>query len=220
MKVSKKSLFITFEGSEGSGKSTQSKMLTNFLRQKGLKVLNLRDPGSTRLGETVRKILLKPGGKLPPTSETLLYMVARAQLAEEKIAPALKKKMIVISDRFADATICYQGYGLGVDIKLIDELNKFVTRSTTPDITFFLDVGVKKGLKRSRKVKGFSDRIELRSLRFHNKVRKGCLILARKFPKRIKRISVEENNKEQTQQIIRKIVLDVIERDQRAGKGR
>lgn len=220
MKNLKRSLFITFEGSEGSGKSTQARMLSNFLKRRGLKVLCVRDPGTTKLGETIRRILLEPGQKLPPASETLLYMAARAQLVEEKILTALKKKIIVISDRFADATVCYQGYGLGVDVRLIESLNRFVTRSITPDITFFLDLAVKKGLRRSRKVKGFLDRIERRGHNFHRKVKKGYLILTRRFPKRIKRISVEENDKEQTQQIIRRIVLDAIKRGQGTREGR
>ncbi|UCH11981.1 MAG: dTMP kinase, partial [Candidatus Omnitrophota bacterium] len=144
----KKGIFITFEGTEGSGKSTQSKMLAAFLRGKGLKALHLWDPGSTLLGEAVREILLTPGKRVSATSETLLYMAARAQLVEEKVLPALKKKTIVICDRFVDATVCYQGYGLGVDIKHIERLNRFITKSTTPDITFFLDADVKKGLRR------------------------------------------------------------------------
>jgi len=209
----KKGIFITFEGTEGTGKSTQSRMLTGFLKRKGFKALHLWDPGSTSLGETVRKILLTPGKRVSATSETLLYMAARAQLVEEEILPALKKKTIVICDRFADATVCYQGYGLGVDIKHIERLNRFITKSTTPDITFFLDADVKKGLKRSRNIKGFSDRIERRSCNFHYRVRKGYLALAKKFPKRIKKISVEKNDTNQTQQIIRKAVLNVINKN-------
>lgn len=210
MTTLKKGLFITLEGSEGSGKSTQSKMLTSFLKREGFKVIHIWDPGSTRFGESVRKILLTPGGKFSDASEMLLYMAARAQLVEEKISPALKRREIVICDRFADATVCYQGHGLGIDIKLINRLNKFVTKERMPDITFFLDANIKKGLKRSRKVKGFSDRIEQRSYDFYRKVRNGYLTQARKFPQRIKTISIEENDKDQTQAIIRREVLDAI----------
>lgn len=210
MTTLKKGLFITLEGSEGSGKSTQSKMLTSFLKREGFKVIHIWDPGSTRFGESVRKILLTPGPKFSDASEMLLYMAARAQLVEEKILPALKRREIVICDRFADATVCYQGHGLGIDIKLIDRLNKFVTKERMPDITFFLDANIKKGLKRSRKVKGFSDRIEQRSYDFYRKVRNGYLTQARKFPQRIKTISIEENDKDQTQAIIRREVLDAI----------
>lgn len=210
MKSLKKALFITFEGTEGSGKSTQSRMLYGFLKRKGFKVLHLREPGGTKLGEKIRKILLSPDKKLSDLAETLLFMVCRRQLVEEKIYPALKKKIIVICDRFADATVCYQGYGSGVDLKLIETLNNFATRAITPDITFFLDIGVEKGLRRSLRVKGFADRIERRSHNFHRKVKSGYLTLVRRFPRRIKRISAEENDKDQTQQIIRRAVLDAI----------
>lgn len=206
----KKGIFITLEGTEGSGKSTQSRMLTSFLKKKGFKALHIWDPGSTQAGEAVRNILLSPGKEVSAVAETMLYMAARAQLVDEKIMPALKKKTIVICDRFLDATVCYQGYGLGVNIKLIDSLNKFVTKSRKPDITFYLDADIKKGLRRSHNVKGFSDRIERRSYNFHCKVRNGYLALARKFPRRIKKISIEENDKNKTQLIIREKILAII----------
>ncbi|NQT90918.1 MAG: dTMP kinase [Candidatus Omnitrophica bacterium] len=216
----RKGLFITFEGSEGGGKSTQSMMLFNFLKRKGFKVLQLRDPGSTQTGESIRKMLLTPGREVSASSEFLLYLAARAQLVDEKILPALKEKTIVICDRFADATVCYQGHGLGIDIAMIDRMNRFVTRSIAPDITFFLDASVKKGLRRCRNVKGFSDRIERRSYDFHLRVRNGYLTLAKKHPRRIKRISIEDSGKEQTQDTIRGYVLDAIKRHQGPGKGR
>ncbi|NQT95884.1 MAG: dTMP kinase [Candidatus Omnitrophica bacterium] len=215
MKTLKKGLFITFEGTEGSGKSTQSKMLTSFLRRKGFKVLHIWDPGSTKLGESIRKTLLTPGQVISHSSEMLLYMAARAQLVEEKILPALKNNFIVICDRFIDATVTYQGYGLGVDIKMIENLNKFVTKSISPSVTIFLDANVKKGLKRSRRVKGFSDRIERRTYSFHKRVRDGYIALAKRFRNRIKTIPVEENTKDETQSIIRSIVLDAIKRHKR-----
>ena len=208
----KKGLFITLEGPEGSGKSTQSRMLTSFLRQKGYKAIHIWDPGSTKLGESIRNILLKPGRKFSAVPETMLYLAARAQLVNEKILPALLEKKIVICDRFADATVCYQGYGLCVDVKIIKNLNKFVTKSKMPDLTFFLDADVKKGLSRSRKVKGYSDRIEQRGFDFHARVRRGYLKLAKQEPKRIKRIAMEKKDKAQTQEVIRRIVLDAIKR--------
>ena len=211
-KTLRKGLFITFEGSEGSGKSTQSEKLTSFLRREGYKVMHIWDPGTTVFGESIRKILLTPGKDFSAASETMLYMAARAELVQEKILPALEDKQIVICDRYADATVCYQGYGLGIDIKLIEKLNKFVTKSTMPDITFFLDTDIKKGLDRSRAVKGFADRIERRSYDFYCKVKKGYLELAKKNPKRIVKISIEKNDKDKTQQIIREKVLDAIKR--------
>ena len=212
-----KGVFVSFEGTEGSGKSTQTRMLAGFLRSRGYKVAHLWDPGSTRLGESVRKILLNPGTKVGAFAEMLLYMACRAQLVEEKVLPALKKGAVVICDRFADATLCYQGYGLGIDLESINRLNRLVTKSRMPDVTFFLDADIAKGLRRSRGVKGFSDRIERRSMPFHRRVRDGYRALARRFPRRLKAIPVERYTKEQTQQIIRGIVLDVIERRARTG---
>lgn len=216
--ILKKGLFITFEGTEGSGKSTQSKMLHQFLKRKGFKVVHLREPGGTKLGEGIRKLLLNPDKKLSGFTETLLYIASRSQLVEEKIYPALKEKMVVICDRFADATVCYQGYGSGIGLKLIERLNNLATKAIAPDITFFLDIGVERGLRRSLRAKGFADRIECKSRSFHRKVRRGYLTLVRKSPKRIKRISVEEQTRDQIQQTIRRLVLDAVVRNQRPRK--
>ena len=213
-KALKKGLFITLEGPEGSGKSTQSRSLKRFLQQKGFKAIRVWDPGSTRLGESARAILLHSRNSISANAETMLYLAARAQLVDEKIIPALKKHSIVICDRFADATLCYQGCGLGVDKAKIKVFNDFVTRSIMPDITFFLDTNVCAGLKRSKQVKGFSDRIERRGRDFHNKVRNGYLEVARKSPKRIKRISIDTSDEKNTQAIIRKFVIDAIKRYQ------
>ena len=162
----KKGVFISFEGSEGSGKSTQSRMLADFLKKKGLRVVHVWDPGSTSVGEAARKILLTPGNKVSPAAEAMLYMAARAQLVDEKIRPELGRGTVVICDRFMDATVCYQGYGLGMDIDMINRMNAFVTGKRAPDITFFLDADVRKGILRSRKVKGYSDRIREAEHRF------------------------------------------------------
>lgn len=214
----KKGLFITFEGTEGSGKSTQSRMLYEFLKRKGFKAVHLREPGGTGLGEQIRKLLLSPDKRVSDFTEMLLYLACRSQLVEEKIYPCLKKKMVVICDRFADATVCYQGYGGGIDLKLIERLNNLATKATTPDITFFLDIGVERGLSRSLRAKGFADRMECKSRSFHRKVRRGYLTLVRKSPKRIKRISVEEQTRDQIQQTIRRLVLDAVVRNQRPRK--
>jgi dTMP kinase len=216
-KTLKKGLLITLEGPEGSGKSTQSKSLERFLNKQGHKAIRLWDPGSTKLGESIRGILLHSRKGISAHSETMLYLAARAQLVDEKIIPALEKGYVVICDRFIDATLCYQGYGLGVDKKKINTFNDFVARSISPDITFFLDTNVGAGLKRSRQVKGFSDRIEKRGSSFHNRVRAGYLAIAKRFPKRIKRISIDENGKKATQKIIRGYVIDAVKRHYRAG---
>ncbi len=197
-----KSKFITFEGSEGCGKSTQSEMLFNYLKARGDKVIYLREPGGVKLSESIRIILLDPKSRISAQAETLLYMAARAQVVEEIIKPALKVKKIVICDRFLDSTIAYQGFGLGIDIKLIESLGNFATQGIKPDLTIFLDLPVKSGLKHRH---NYKDRIEQRSMNYHEKVRKGYLTLAKQEPKRIKIIKVLED-KFKTQNKIRKIV--------------
>ena len=140
--------FITFEGSEGSGKSTHAKLLVKYLKLKDKRVLFLREPGNTYLSEKIRQILLnKDNQQIRPLTEMLLYMAARVQIVEEVIKPALKKGYIVVCDRFLDSTIVYQGWGLGIDLALIKRLGSAATSDLNPDLTIFLDLPVKKGLK-------------------------------------------------------------------------
>ena len=179
----KKGMLITFEGPEGSGKSTHVRLLCSYLRRKGFKVLHLREPGGTTIGEQIRRILLDPKNKnMDAVCEMLLYQAARAQVVSEKVLPALKEKVTVILDRFLDATISYQGFGAGCDMSLIRQIGKLVTFGIHPDLTILLDIGAKEGLRRSRR----RDRIEKKSLAFHRRVRKGYLKLARENPNRIK----------------------------------
>jgi len=186
-----KGKFITFEGSEGSGKSTQIRMLAAYLESKGKKVLVLREPGGVRISEDIRDILLDIKNKnMTDICETLLYMAARAQIVEEVIAPALRRGTIVLCDRFLDSTVAYQGYGNGVDVKFIKEMGRLVTQRITPDITFLFDLSVKEGLSRRGKIR---DRIEHRSLIYHNRVRQGYLKIARAEPRRIKIIKADRD---------------------------
>ncbi|MFH1678631.1 MAG: dTMP kinase [Candidatus Omnitrophota bacterium] len=179
-----KGKFITFEGSEGSGKSTQARLLAQYLKSRGHKTIFLREPGGTRLSEKIRRILLdKSNQEISPVSEMLLYMAARAQLIQEVIKPAKDKGEIVICDRFLDSTIAYQGWGLGVDLSLIGYLGNYLTAEVKPDMTLFLDVGVRKGLRACGRV---LDRIEQRPIVYHQRVRQGYLKLAAKYPQRIK----------------------------------
>lgn len=202
-------LFITFEGPEGSGKSTHSRLLCNFLRKKGYSVLHTREPGGTIVSEKIRKILLDPGNKdIDVVSEMLLYMAARVQIVKKKILPALNKGKIVICDRFLDATIVYQGYAGGIDTALIRKLGNIATGKVLPRLTFLLDIDAKKGLMRAGRVK---DRMEKKSLGFHKKVRKGYLTLAKKEPARIKVVSAVGDINE-TQEKIRKIAMRSIKR--------
>lgn len=198
-----KGKFITFEGSEGSGKSTHIRLLGNYLRGKGYRVVLLREPGYTDIGEKIRKILLDPKNKnMCAYSEMLLYMAARSQLVKEIILPYLRKGSIVICDRFLDSTRAYQGYAMGVSLKLIDSLGGLVSRGINPQLTIFLDIEAKKGLSRAGKTR---DRIEKRPLSFHAKVRRGYLRLARREPIRIKIVKVKED-KYLTQLEIRNLV--------------
>lgn len=186
-----KGKFITFEGSEGSGKSTHIKLLGRYLRKKGYSVVLLREPGNTKIGEKIRKILLDPRNKkMCAYSEMLLYMAARSQLTKEIILPSLKKGKVIICDRFLDSTRAYQGYAMGINLSLINNLGRLVSRDVTPDLTIFLDVEVREGLKRAGRK---SDRIEKRPLPFHEKVRKGYLKLVRSEPKRIKIVKVNKD---------------------------
>jgi dTMP kinase len=209
----KRGTLITFEGPEGSGKTTQSVLLCKFLKTHRFNVLHVLEPGKTKLGDIIRDILLNSKKiDIAPKTETLLYLAARAQLINEKIKPALKKGKIVVCDRFTDATLVYQGCGLGIDKKEIIRFNGFATENIVPDITFLMDLKTKEGLRRCNGTKGFKDRIERRSLVFHNKVRRGYLDLAKKDPKRIKMFSAQNENKENIQKHIRKIALNVIKR--------
>lgn len=191
----KRGLFITFEGAEGSGKSTQIKLLEDYLKDKGLKVLVLREPGSTKFSEDLRDILLdRKNGFLSEKTELLLYLAARAQLVKEKIIPALKEKKIVLCDRFQDSTLVYQGYGLRLDKKVIDLLGGYVSQGAVPDLTFLLDVPAEEGLRRAG---GALDRIQERPLAYHRRVRNGYLKLALANPKRIKLIRAKDIQKTQ-----------------------
>lgn len=197
-----KGRFITFEGSEGCGKSTQSKLLYKYLKRKGYDVIYLREPGGTEISEKIRKILLDPKNHITPICETLLYMAARSELVNKVIKPALCKGRIVICDRFLDSTIAYQGYGLGIDINFIKRIGHLVSEGVKPDLTILLDLPVKRGLRYHKNKK---DRIEKRSLAYHIRVRRGYLALAKSEGERIKVVMVEKE-KNRTQSKIRKLI--------------
>ncbi len=190
-----KGKFITFEGSEGCGKSTQSKSLVDHLTAKGFPVRLIREPGGVAISEKVRDILLdKKNTQMNKECETLLYMAARAQLVEEIVIPELTRGTILVCDRFLDSTIAYQGYGCGVAVESIRAMGLFATKGIVPDLTFFLDLSTEEGLRRRGTER---DRIELRSMEYHERVRAGYHKIAAAEPGRVividGRRSKEEN---------------------------
>ncbi len=177
------SLFITFEGGEGSGKSLQTRTLYRELCHLSISAILIHEPGCTRIGERLSRLLKwSRTAEISPISELMLFNAARAQLVTEVINPALKKGQIVICDRFTDSTIAYQGYGRRLDIGMVANINKSATGGLAPDLTILLDVPVKDGLARKR-VSEFN-RFEKEEIAFHNRVRQGYLHLAAEEPDR------------------------------------
>ena len=186
-------MFITLEGIEGSGKTTQIARLVDFLEGKGLECIATRPPGGTLIGENIRSILLDPASKaLEPTAELLLYMADRAQHIHELIRPCLMDGKTVVCDRYYDATVVYQGFARGLDIKLIRKLHHLLFEGLKPDITLLLDLPPRLGLKRAWEQlntgqrSGQESRFEAEKVAFHEKVRAGYLELARHEPDRIR----------------------------------
>ncbi|MEI8388837.1 MAG: dTMP kinase [bacterium] len=195
----KKGLFITFEGADGSGKSTQLKMTADFLQKKGYEVVSTRDPGGTPLGVKIREILLHHEGKIADKCELFLYLADRAQHVDQKIIPALNEGKVVLCDRYIDSSVAYQGYARGLDIEEIIMLNNIVTKSYLPDLTFVFDVSTDVAQTRVGTTK---DRLESEAKEFHQKVRFGFLELAKQFPDRIKVIDANQE--------IENVYIDVI----------
>jgi dTMP kinase len=202
-------MFITFEGIEGSGKTTQIKRLHKVLKEKGISSLITREPGATKIGLQIRAILLdQKNKKMDPLAELFLYLADRCQHINEKILPALSKGQWVISDRFWDATVVYQGLARGLNEKLLNQLQPQVLGSLWPDKTFFLDLPVSTGLSRAWERINNSEesqkesRFEEEARAFHEKIRQGYLLLAWKEPERIKVIDATMPPDEIHQQIV------------------
>lgn len=189
-KRSSKGLFITFEGSEGCGKSTQIKKLANRLRKKRYRVFVTREPGGTAVSERIRHLLKfsKANGNMTPEAELLLFSASRAQLVREKILPALLRGEIVLCDRFVDSTTVYQGVGRKLNLSFIHAVNEFATADRKPDLTLVLDANISTGLTRAKKKTKSRDRMEAQKKSFYQSVQKGFRALAKKEPRRVKLI--------------------------------
>lgn len=200
-----KGKFITFEGCEGVGKSTQVNMLKDYLKKTGQQAMFLREPGGNTLSEKIRKIILDPdNSEMTPLCEAMLYSAARAQLMGQVIIPALDSGKLIICDRFIDSTMAYQGFARDLGVKTISSLNESVCGDYMPDVTIFLDLPPDEAFKR-KGGRDNNDRMELQSLDFHKKVYEGYKKAADMYPDRIILISPRGNKFETNTAIIRNL---------------
>lgn len=200
----KDGLFITFEGIDGCGKTTQIELLSRKLEDRNLGYLIVREPGGTRIGEKIRNILLDNGNiDMEAKTELLLYSASRYQLSKQRLLPELKTGKVVICDRFYDSTTAYQGYGRGLDIDFIESLNKFATDNLVPDLTIFLDISLE---ERNRRIgENKLDRLENEENTFHEKVRNGFFKLSEKNKERFIKLDGTEKIERISQKIWNKI---------------
>jgi dTMP kinase len=177
-------MFITLEGPEGSGKTSHVPHLVEFLREKGFKVFPTREPGGTSIGEQIREVLHSmKNTEMHPRTETLLYQAARAQFVEQVVRPRLTLGEIVISDRYADSTLAYQGYGHQQDLTQVRALIAYATGGLVPDLTVLLDLDIETGLKRKQNADEWN-RLDAYTVEFHQRVRVGYMEMVKKEPKR------------------------------------
>jgi dTMP kinase len=184
--VKRKGLFISFEGIEGTGKSTQARLLRDWLEARGMEAVLTREPGGTGIGKKIRQVLLDTGhGGMDPVTELLLYAADRRQHMTEEILPSTGRGLVVITDRFSDSTRAYQGQARGIDPRVLDGIDRVATGGMRPDLTVLLDMDVLEGLSRNRSANK-SDRLELEEISFHERVRKAFLDIQRSEPGRVK----------------------------------
>ncbi|HEY3152195.1 MAG TPA: dTMP kinase [Candidatus Binatia bacterium] len=199
--------FITFEGGDGTGKSTQIRALENYLVGRAHSCVVTREPGGTVLGNLIRKMLLDVGShEIASSAELFLYLADRAQHVSKVILPAIKGGNIVLCDRFTDSTVAYQGYGRGIDLSLLRQLNDIADRGVRPDLTFLLDcpahIGLARTARRQRAMgQRQEDRFEREKIEFHDKVRVGFLEIARAEPKRFRLVDATRSIEEVTLEI-------------------
>lgn len=199
-------MFITLEGPEGSGKSSQVPALARYLEARGYQVLCTREPGGTSIGDQIRAVLTSMDNpELLPRTEILLFLAARAQLVAQVIRPALREGKIVLCDRYGDSTLAYQGYGHGLDLNSLRAMLRFATEGLKPDLTLLLDLEVKTGLARKKSIDEWN-RLDAYEVSFHERVRAGYLQLAQEEPTRWQRVDASLP-KDEVQTLLRQIVL-------------
>ncbi len=186
----KKGLFITFEGADGCGKTTQIKLVKDYLEKSGYEVVLTREPGAKGLGEKIREILLNYDGIVSDRCESFLFLADRAQNIDTIVNPAVEKGKIVLCDRHIDSTVAYQGYGRGLNLERINKLNLLATDGRVPDLTIVFDIDVETSMQRVGKEK---DRMESAGIEFHNRVRNGYLEIAKNEPERVKVVDGRES---------------------------
>ncbi len=202
-------MFISFEGIDFSGKSTQLVLLTKWLTAKSMQFLVVREPGGTEISERIRTILLdKRLHEMDAVTEMLLFSASRSQLITDRIIPALEAGIIVIADRFFDSTTAYQGFGRGIEIDAIMTIHRLSTHGIVPDVTFFFDIDVHESIRRRRAIKSEADRIESADIAFFERVREGYRWLSKRFPDRFGVI----NGTEEIEQITSFLIADVRKR--------
>ncbi|SFQ13528.1 thymidylate kinase [Caldicoprobacter faecalis] len=197
-------IFITFEGPDGAGKTTQVKLLERHLRQRGYDVLVTREPGGTPVGEEIRKILLNRNYKdMDAVTEMYLYAASRAQHVRQVIKPALNEGKMVLCDRFVDSSVAYQGFGRGLGMDVVEAVNRYALGGIVPDLTLFLNIRPEDALARGRIRSEELDRLESEELEFHRRVYQGFLALQKKYPERIKEVDASRSIDEVFEQVRR-----------------
>lgn len=204
--MTKKGYFITFEGIDGCGKTTQLENVYNMLTEKGIKCVKTREPGSLKLGSQIRDILLHYDGEVSNNCEMFLFLADRSQHMDTFIKPKMEEEFVVLCDRHTDSTLAYQGYGRQGDIEKLKKLNKIATGGITPNLTFLFDVSVETGHLRAGKN---LDRLELSGKDFFERTRQGYLKLAKEYPERIKIINGEKS-KESVYNDVKSHIIDLI----------
>ena len=194
------SLFITFEGADGCGKTTQIELLNKYLQENGFKTLVTREPGAKGLGVKLREILLNYNGEVSPNCESFLFLADRAQHVDCVIKPALNDGVIVLCDRHTDSTVAYQGYGRQLDIEQIKKLNEIAVNGLKPDLTIVFDIDIETSMQRVGKTK---DRMESAGMDFFNRVRNGYLAIANEEPNRVKVINSADTIEEIHNQVVK-----------------